>query len=41
MNKLEIYPRVVVYKNMLPRWKEYVKLLKESEKRNQILIKLE
>lgn len=32
MNKIEIYPKVIVYKNMLPRWKEYVELLKESEK---------
>lgn len=31
MNKIEIYPRVVVYKNMLPRWKEYIALLKRSE----------
>ena len=34
MNKIEIYPKVIVYKNMLPRWKEYVELLKESEKRS-------
>lgn len=33
MNKLEIYPRVIVYKNTLPRWKEYIDLLKESETR--------
>ena len=31
MNKLEIYPKVIVYKNMLPRWKEYTDLLKQSE----------
>ena len=31
MNKIEIYPRVVVYKNMLPRHKEYTELLKKSE----------
>lgn len=31
MNKIEIYPRVVVYKNTLPRWKEYINLLKQSE----------
>ncbi len=34
MKKIEIYPKVIVYKNMLPRWKEYVELLKESEKRS-------
>jgi hypothetical protein len=31
MNKLEIYPRVIVYKGMLPKWKEYTELLKKSE----------
>jgi hypothetical protein len=31
VNKIEIYPRVVVYKNTLPRWKEYIELLKRSE----------
>lgn len=31
MNKIEIYPRVVVYKNNLPKWKEYISLLKKSE----------
>ncbi len=33
MNKLEIYPKVIVYKNMLPRWKEYTDLLKQSEEK--------
>jgi hypothetical protein len=31
VNKIEIYPRVVVYKNTLPRWKDYINLLKQSE----------
>lgn len=31
MNKIEIYPKVIVYKNNLPRWKEYIGLLKKSE----------
>ncbi|NDF29895.1 MAG: 2OG-Fe(II) oxygenase [Nitrososphaeria archaeon] len=32
MNKIEIYPRVTVYKNTLPKHKEYTDLLRKSEK---------
>ena len=35
MNKIEIYPKVIVYKNMLPRWKEYTELLKQSEDKSR------
>jgi hypothetical protein len=31
MNKIEIYPRVIVYKNALPEWEKYLNLLKQSE----------
>jgi hypothetical protein len=31
MKKIEIYPKVIVYKNTIPRHKEYLELLKKSE----------
>jgi len=31
VNKIEIYPRVTVYKNALPDWEKYLNLLKRSE----------
>jgi hypothetical protein len=34
VNKIEIYPRVIVYKNILPDWEKYLNLLKRSETEN-------
>jgi hypothetical protein len=35
VNKIEIYPKVTVYKNALPDWEKYLNLLKRSEKEDK------